>query len=475
MKYTKSSFACSIHLSASLLVVAGLVSSCSGSSDSVSNGSVASDTQSSSEAEANNNADVSDGNSDATGAESDSTIAVEDTTDETTGQVGNEPDDENFQEEVDQPVSGNPVVEDPLIQNLIPVTFEITVPVYLSNELRVELSWGDINLTALWVGDQFWTASGDFPTDTEHQLTIIFYDNNGAIELAEFSQEYRTGSNATESFLVLAEQFDATQFDRDGDGVNNLSELIAGNDPLVDEDSDLEIEDFYAISNPGGVFSRMSVSESFESRLSENRPQLNTFESDPDSIALVSGNINIDTDGNGTLDVNADVAPRRNLLALAGTRTHSESSISWAGIRNEWGSEYTHIETVTNTVSIADANLRNFVEEVAGSNRGTFDFRWETSTNLMGNLIEGTSLCEPVAGTFTASHQTADPDISVVVTTVSKDIDDPYWRVIVEDDDANNLSDNESQTREYFVRELRILQREAAPESAFFICDFVDL
>ena len=84
--------------------------------------------------------------------------------------------------------SGSPIVIDPLTQNRIFVSFEITVPAYQSNELRLEVVWGDMNITAAWVGDEFWTVSSELPSETEELLTITFFDNDGAIELASFSQ-----------------------------------------------------------------------------------------------------------------------------------------------------------------------------------------------------------------------------------------------------------------------------------------------
>lgn len=373
----------------------------------------------------------------------------------------------------------DPVVVDPQIQNNILVTFEITVPFYMSDELRVELVWGDINLNAMWVGGQFWSASGELPTETENPLIITFFDKNGDIELAEYSQIYKTTSNVSEAVQIQAEQFDASLFDYDGDKVNNLDELSAGTDPFVDEDSQLEIEDFYSLSDPSGVFSRLSVSESYESRVSDVRPYMGTFDSDPDWGELlsrelpVSGEIDIDADGNGTLTMQAGES--RPQLSLTGTRTHSGSSISWVGVRREWGSDYFHEETVSNTVTIIDENVRSFVEDIAGSNTGTFEYSWETSANLTGVLIEGSSLCKPDSGTFTATQWTSsvrgqyDSKVDIAIT---KNTEDRYWRVKVVEDDILGGSISSS---EYFVRELRIQQRTDVADSAFFICDFADI
>jgi len=122
-------------------------------------------------------------------------------------------------------------------QTTVRVDFNITVPMYMSSdELQLELIWGEKIFNASWVGDEYWTASAEFPTETDNLLTVTFYDQNGEIELARYSQQLRTGSNVTEPLVILADQFDTDLFDEDGDGVNNLDELVAGTEPTVDED-----------------------------------------------------------------------------------------------------------------------------------------------------------------------------------------------------------------------------------------------
>jgi len=124
------------------------------------------------------------------------------------------------------------------------------------------------------------------------------------------------------------------------------------------------------------------------------------------------------------------------------------------------------------TIFWGDYSTTNY--EVTGTNIGFYSFSWESSANLTGKLVEGTSLCEPVAGTFTETRKTnyrIDRDIyhshlPIVVTTASKEIDDPYWRVVVERDDTK--------INEYFARKLEIFHEPDDEESAFFTCDFVD-
>lgn len=101
------------------------------------------------------------------------------------------------------------------------------MPAYPSSELRLEVVWGDLNLVADWIGDEFWSVSSELPTETEELFTVTYFDNFGAIELARYSQQFRTSSNPTDAFQVSADQFVTDQFDNDGDGVSNIDELIS--------------------------------------------------------------------------------------------------------------------------------------------------------------------------------------------------------------------------------------------------------
>jgi len=452
----------SVHIvlhPALMLVIAWLVSGCSGSNEPVAsdeqpaiNSAVSeADNSAASEANNSNDNDIVNENTDITEAESDT---------ETAGP-------ETMLEGENEAVNNSPVVADPLIQNTVPVTFEITVPFYLSNELRVELIWGEISLTAMWVGGQFWSTTGEFPTETEHPLTITFYDKNGAVELARYSEQYRVGSNATEPVQITAEQFDADQFDSDGDGANNLYELNAGTDPFVDDGPHLELVDSYAISELDR-YARLSVSKEFESHVVQDRPYVDAYEGENFGY-IGKFNINIDADGNGTLELNKDEPRGRNLRWFSAARRNTGSSISWAGEVTYADMFYVHVETIANTVSVIDENLRSFVQESSGFNNGTYQFSWESSASLTGKLREGTSLCEPVAGTFTETRESYFGNgIVTEIISVSKETNDPYWRVII--------MDSELGTTEYFARELEIFDNyvDDDEENAYFLCDFVD-
>lgn len=120
------------------------------------------------------------------------------------------------------------VVADPLVQNITDVEFNIEVPSYQSNALQVGVVWDDRNLAAQWVGDEFWSVSDELPTNTEHVLTVTFFDANGDITLGTFEQSFTTGTNEFEVYQVTADQFNTAAWDDDSDGISNIDELIAG-------------------------------------------------------------------------------------------------------------------------------------------------------------------------------------------------------------------------------------------------------
>jgi len=125
------------------------------------------------------------------------------------------------------PTDSNSSVPDPMAQSSIRINFDIQVPAYQSNELQVRLVWGEKVISANWVGDEFWSAADDFPTDTEHLLIVTFSDANGVITLGSFETVFKSGTNASMSYQITADQFDTDRWDNDGNGVSNLDQLIA--------------------------------------------------------------------------------------------------------------------------------------------------------------------------------------------------------------------------------------------------------
>lgn len=112
------------------------------------------------------------------------------------------------------------------------VSFDITVPAYVSNALQVKLQWGDIHTTASWINDESWSVTESLPINTENDLTVTFSDDNGAIILGRFETGFATGNSHAESLSITENQFDTQRWDTDRDGFSNLDELLAGTNPL---------------------------------------------------------------------------------------------------------------------------------------------------------------------------------------------------------------------------------------------------
>jgi len=310
-----------------------------------------------------------------------------------------EPDDSSV--EANPVVETNPVVSDPMIQNSTQVNFDIMVPAYQSDALQVTVDWGNIELTAGWIGDESWSTSANFPTDTENTLSVSFFDNNGAIVLGNFEQLYRTGTNASETFTISADQFNTDSLDTDEDGSSNLAELISGTDPLIDEDALLEVRDDIVINYA------VTASRNFESRLTEERPYSENFETSlPPAefdleIEIHTVDININAFGDGTLFDRFTHGSSGNSRSIRGTRFSGDGSVTWTGT---WGffnrqanGNVTNLE-ITNTVSYVDSTTRDYTDVISATRSETYFRNWEITTNLRGKLMEGTRLCQPVSG-----------------------------------------------------------------------------
>lgn len=375
-----------------------------------------------------------------------------------------------------EPVEPIGTGQDPLIQNTTEVTFDITVPAYKSNELRIELVWGETVMTANWVGDEYWSATMELPTLEQNSLKVTFYDENGDIELAIFEREFTTGTNASETVTIEADQFDRGRFDTDGDGSSNLDELIAGNDPRVDESTLLNVSESIEIPY------LISSSQLLEQELPDERPYnfsdftFVPFTDEEDSQGTsYRTDIDVDLNGNGTYSYASYETYFRE--SRSGTRTNSGSAISWEGRFSTYDGDYGRGTDFTSRVSIISQDTFEMVEELSEVYSGTYRDSWDVKSQLIGERIEDTTHCKAVAGTVTYTRWTnRTGDVSLptsTVTNVTKAVGDPYWKV-----DFIN-SDNEM--TEYLARELKVAGRtflasdrvqESAP--ATFKCDFVD-
>ena len=178
-----------------------------------------------------------------------------------------------------------PGVPDPVSPATTRVDFEITVPAYMSNELQVRLSWGNIDTTAAWLRDETWTLSETLPANTENRLVITFADRNGGITLGSVENTFRTGNDESQTVQISANEFNTERWDGDSDGVSNLDELIAGRNPDGDDapqavqaalelipDKTFRISwqpsagvDFYRVfENPNGVSGFQQLGNDFE-------------------------------------------------------------------------------------------------------------------------------------------------------------------------------------------------------------------
>ena len=386
------------------------------------------------------------------------------------------------------------VVPDPLVQNRTQVNFGITVPAYQSDALQVRLTWGDTDVTADWVGDELWSTSLDLPTDIENTLSVTFSDSNGDIALAYFEQAYRTSTSSSETYTISSDQFDTESLDEDEDGVSNIDELISGTDPLVDEDALLDVRDFVVINYA------VTASSNFESRITEERPYTESFDTSLPPVEFYpeiethSVDISINDFGDGTLFDRFIHGPSGNSRTLRGTRFNGDDSVTWTGTWDFFNRQANGNSTsldITNTVTYVDSTTRDYTDVVSAT-RSEFYFRsWQIASNLRGKIIEGSRLCEPVSGNVSMEVRTnattgSASRIEFISTNISKQIDDPYWRVVVENFIESPTETLPSEGSEYFARNLRVLLldvnensgvggEDSVFEEASFICDLVEL
>ena len=348
----------------------------------------------------------------------------------------------------DSPSDTGPVVPEPSGETSTRVDFDITVPQYISNSLEVRLVWDQKDITGTWVGDEFWTASDDFPTNTQNLLAVTFYDGNGAITLGSFEKMFKTGTNASEAYQITADQFDTDRWDSDRDGTSNIEELIAGTDPLLDESLELEVRETYS----GPVFPIAldvldRVSGFYESLTTAARPYyvqtevLPPEDADPHSDRITQTvNIDLDGSGSGTFSDNyLRVEPSNNhSIDKVATRTNSEGAIRWAGTYNRYDSSAAVGEAIefTTETPVMDGQMRRqegVIDRLSTGSASESNTPINISYTLTGTVIDNSSDCEPNAGSMTITSDTQYLPASAerTTTTISKRVDDSYWVVSV--------------------------------------------
>jgi len=354
-------------------------------------------------------------------------------------------------------------VQDPMAQNRTQVNFEITVPAYQSNALQVRLFWGDIDMTARWVGDELWSVTTDFPTNTEFPLRVIFSDRNGALTLASFETLLRTGENSGELIQINADQFDSDSWDDDNDNLSNLNEVLSGTDPLAQEQ--LEIRDSYAYS----FFLAFRVTF-FEQSLPAERPYFEsavvlppTDFNPPYSVSETT--IDLDAFGTGSYLVSFTRENPSNRFGTrqVGTRTNTGESLNWTGVYNTFDT--------SDGVSVRDEfSFEHRVLDAAQRRQnGTSTLAWRGNSeiydqdityNVTGRVVNDTAQCEATSGTiveqFSGFRRTRVAG-NQETTTLTKGPQDDYWSVSVATLDGGVVE-------QYFVQNL----------SAEFYCGFAD-
>lgn len=345
------------------------------------------------------------------------------------------------------------------------VDFDISVPQYSSDFLRVQLVWGDASFSANWIGDQFWSVNRVLPTNTEHLLSVTFSDINGDIELARYEESYQTGSNAAETYTITADQFDTQLFDTDEDGVSNLDELLAGTDPLVNDLTALEVRDSVLLGRDTFSF------ETVARKIPKERPFSLYFEDlppEPEVGTVFHTTISIELDESGNGAYSESVLKRssgireNDALELNATRVNTGESIMLDGVLRLSNGEqdYEKGYRFSNVISRVASDKYSYTGESTTAHNYTSP-SWERSTyNLTVKANEDADYCIPIAGTiehddifnrfiYFDESRPAEDRIRRV-TTVTKEEEDQYWHVIVVNHDDGSLFD------EYLVRTIAI-------------------
>lgn len=405
----------SIRIAALLCISALALYGCSGSSDSGA-GNVQSIGESAIETTNDNNAPDSNFETDIDTVNSTSEI-----------ELGNDP--------TSTPEIPTQVIPDPMLPTTTRITFEITVPAYSSNELLVGLVWGDIQASAAWVAGELWTLSEVFPIDTENELVVTFYDNNGDVILASYESTLRTGFNSVDGIQINADQFDSERWDTDGDGVSNLDESILGSDPVQ-----LELRETYS-DRP--QFPDQFGTRTYEIQVPDERPyfefletELTMSERNPNQPLGEDKTLTIDINETGTGTLTLDVTSYRIPFSpesrnMDATRTNTGNSIIWTGEsgRRDFNSGVVFEDILSLELKRIDADTRSadgtFIDSAFNTGPST---RVQSKFALIGEPLVESPECEPITGEVTQVFSSA--CCVDKINIVSKGVDDQYWTVV---------------------------------------------
>ena len=333
-------------------------------------------------------------------------------------------------------------------QNTLRIDYEITVPAYISDSLQVRLTWDENDIAATWIGDEYWTASDVFLTDTQTAVTVTFYDNNGDLTLGTAELNFITETSDSQTIQVTVEQFDTVRWDDDGDGVSNLGESIAGTDPLFDDPRELEMREnfnpFNPVFRPDALEALEDVSAFYESSIPSERPYSQSLQENvgetfgwPTPGYTFRVDINLDSSGTGSyFRYNQVLDQNDNTVTMEeANRTEIDGDVTWTGMhaRSNNSSAVSRDYIFTTESSRVDESTRrqDGVIDYTPRNVSTSGPTPITITySLTGEVIDGSSDCLPVAGVIRYDGSIfRDPETLRTHTTLSKRVADEYWRV----------------------------------------------
>lgn len=311
----------------------------------------------------------------------------------------------------------NNSAEDPQNQNATQITFEISVPDYVSDSLGIQLLWGSKEFDADWMGDVYWSATETFPTNAELPLEVTFPDRKGEIILGRFNTDFKTGTNAAETYQIAAAQFETQSWDEDSDGKSNIEELSVGSNPFVDESLPIEVRESIHVVNVD------VVSRFYEKSTPSDRPFFKPTEentpltTDPVVSYGVTHIVTIDLDDNGTgtfSDKYVRTEPsNRHTINQVATRTHTDNTVQWAGEFYQYAYS-AHVGTDLKfyiSTKALDEWTRQQEGWIDDDDIGYRRPSTEVSYSLIGKVVEDSSNCQPVAGSITGTGNPRLPQV----------------------------------------------------------------